>query len=124
MNKIIKITAVAAITLTATGIFAAPPPPKNNHKHKDNNGIRLATDIVNLVNASVRLITGTPQTVIVNTPPPVVVTTPPQPKVIHHPIPPKHKTIVTPPPRPKPVTYHYENPTVRPVKTTHGNFRR
>lgn len=137
MNKLFKITAVAAITLTAAGVFAAPP-PKHNHKHKDNDGIRLATDIINLVDASVRLITGTPQTVVVNTvpppPAPVVVTPPPQPPVIVVPPPPPPQTqvIVTHAPRykavPKRVTHHYGKPKFKPVKHNFaaqpGHFRR
>ena len=109
MKNIIKITAVAAIAFTATGVFAAP-----HHKpHKETNGIRLATDIINLVHSTVNLLTGTPNTVVIQktqtvvTPPPAVVTTPCPPQttlIINNPPPPPPKTVIinNPPPRHNP----------------------
>lgn len=84
MNKLFKITVVAAVTFTAAGAFAAPHRPH----HEKNEGIRLATDIIKLVDCSIRLLTGTPQTVVVTQPAVVTpaITTPvvvaPQPPVI------------------------------------------
>lgn len=123
MKNIVKITAVAAIAFTATGVFAIP----HHEHHKETNGIRLATDIINLVHSTINLLTGTPNTVVIQkthtvvTPPPAVVTTtcPPQTTLI----------INNPPPPPKPViinnTHPRPNPPViinnhRPKAPNHG----
>ena len=117
MNKFFKITVVAAVTLTAAGVFAAPPrhhkpAPKKHHvvhhvKHAPRNtGLQIAANIANIVNTSINILTGTP-------PPP-----PPQPKTIiinnnrpkpptrviinnnpHHPKPQPHKRNAAPPHR-------------------------
>ena len=143
MKNIVKITAVAAIAFTATGVFAAPHPKPHNH-HKETNGIRLAADIIDLVNSTVNLLTGTPNTVVINqtpavvTQPAVIVNTPcpPQQTVIvnNPPPPPPPKTVIinnnrprqnntviinnNKPhrPKPQPVQHHYGRPTVKNVK--------
>ena len=81
MKTTILTTAVLALSLT---VFGAPPPPPvhhHHHHHHDhgNSGVRLAAEIVGVVNQALR-----PAPVVV-TPQPVVVT--PQPVVITHPRP-------------------------------------
>lgn len=125
MNNIFKITVVAAVTFTATGVFAAPAPHKHHHH---NNGIRLATDIVNLVNSSIRLLTGYPKTVYVAPAATVqtVVATPPAPAqtvIIDNttPPPPPRTVIInnpTPPP-PRPVIINNRNHHPRPRTNYH-----
>ena len=71
-----------ALLLTGVLAFAAlAPMSAQAHGPKHNDGVRLATDIVNLVGASVRLLNPYP---IVITPAPVVVQ--PAPVVIQEPI--------------------------------------
>ncbi len=106
MNKFFKITVVAAVTFTAAGVFAAPP----KHHHDDNKGLHLATDIVRLVDSCVRLLTGTPQTVVVNQPAAVVATTVPAvTTTIQTPV------IVAPPPPPVQQVYINNTVTHRPL---------
>lgn len=140
MNTFTKTAVVAVIAFCAAGAFAAPHHKQPQH-HEHNNGIRLATDIVNLVNSSIRLLTGTPavvvnqtpvavttpaviiqetvpaQTVIVNNPPPP----PPRTVVINNRPPKPHNTVIinNPPPyrpKPQPVKHHYGRPTIKNVK--------
>ena len=110
MKNIVKITAVAAIAFTATGVFAAP----HHEHHKETNGIRLAADIINLVHSTVNLLTGTPDTVIINqantvvTQPTTIVETACHPKttlIINNP----------PPPPPKPVIINNTHPRPNPL---------
>ena len=118
MNKFFKITVIAAVTFTAAGVFAAPP-----KHHNGNNGVRLAADIVRLVDNSIRLITGQPQTVYV-APAPVVVTPPPPPPVI---VPQPPIAVVQPPPPPvvvqqRPIIVKPQPKAVhRPVPRHHNN---
>lgn len=145
MNKLIKTTVVAAFALTATGIFAAPPHHNRNHKkavhihhhHRDkNDGIRTATNIVNLVGSCINLLTGAPQTVVVNQPAVVVAPPPPPPQtvIVNNPPPPPRTVVINNPPpvnnntiiinngqtpyrpKPLPVTHHYGRPRVKNVK--------
>lgn len=102
MNKLFKITVVAAVTFTAAGAFAGPR--HHNKHHKGNDGVRLAADIINLVDSSLRLLTGTPRTVVVA----------PQPAVVVAPPPPPAQVIVTAPPPPRrPNTIIINNPPPR-----------
>lgn len=90
------------------GVFAAA---EARHHHHGSRGVRLATDIVNLVGASLNLINPRPVVVapapapVVVTPAPVVVAPPPPPVVVTPapvvvaPPPPPRPVIVTPPPR-------------------------
>ena len=89
------------------------------HGHHGNKGLHLATDIVNLVGASVRAVTAVaaprPAVVVHTAPAPapaVVVHTPPPPPVIVHtpPPPPRPVVIHTPPPPPR----HHHRPTPPP----------
>ncbi len=80
-NKLIIIAAVATVFCAGTA-FAG----EHHRRHERNNGIRLATDIVNLVKSVVA-------------PVPVVVA-PPPPVTVHQPPPPPRRVVVTPPPRP------------------------
>ena len=88
-----------------TSVLAGPPgPPPKHHRHHDkgNKGIRLATDIVNLVGA---VLNPKPTTVVVAPPPP-----PPRTVVVAPPPPPPRTVVVTPPPRhhrPAPVRVHH-----------------
>ena len=88
------------------GVFAAA----EARHHHGSSGVRLATDIVNLVGASLNLINPRPVVVapapapVVVTPAPVVVAPPPPPVVVTPaPVvvapPPPRPVIVTPPPR-------------------------
>lgn len=106
MKNIVKITAVAAIAFTATGVFAAP----HHEHHKETNGIRLAADIINLVHSTVNLLTGTPNTVVINQTNAVVPPPPP-------PCPPQQTVIVNNPPTPPPQTIVINNHRPRPNKT-------
>ena len=81
MNNTTKIITVAAFAIFAgTAAYAAP------HHHGGNNGVRLATDIVRLVGATVNTIA--PRPVVVAPPPPVKVVVPP----------PRHHRPAPPPP--------------------------
>ena len=92
MNKTVKINLILAAVICAVGVFAAPPKErKHNHRHdKDNHGVRLATDIVRLVGASLDIFA--PRKTVVVTPPapvvvnqPAVVATTPAPVVVNQP---------------------------------------
>ncbi|MBR2364872.1 MAG: hypothetical protein IKA79_06690 [Lentisphaeria bacterium] len=74
-KNIWKIATVSVTLLAVQCAFGGPPPPRHHHKD-DGRGVRLATDIVNLVKA---VVTPAPAPVVVTTPAPapVVVTTPP-----------------------------------------------
>ena len=92
MNRKIYLTGLIAGTLlTVPGVLLAHG---RHHRHDDGRGVRLATDIVNLVNAVL-----TPVRPVVVAPPP-----PPPPPVVVVPAPPPPRRVyVTPPP----VRYHY-----------------
>ena len=101
MNKTVKINLILAAVICAVGVFAAPPKErKHNHRHdKDNHGVRLATDIVRLVGASLDIFA--PRKTVVVTPPapvvvsqPAVVATTPAPVVVSQPA----VVVTTPPP--------------------------
>lgn len=116
MNKFFKITVVAAVTFTATGVFAAPH--HGGHHHGGNEGVRLATDIINLVDSALRLLTGAPQTVEIVQPGVTVINNTPPP-----PPPPPVRTVFInnhrPAPRPQTViinnNHHPRKPVARPV---------
>ncbi len=109
MKNITKLLAVCAIAVTGTAVFAGPPPPPKHHH--DNDGVRLATDIVRLVGASLDLfaprqviytqpavqqstiVYGQPNTTIVYTQPAPPPPPPPRPVVIRH-----HRPGPPPPP--------------------------
>lgn len=97
MNNTTKILTVAAIAIFAgTAAYAKP----HHHDHDRHNGVRLATDIVRLVGASLDIVT--PRPVIVTqpaviAPPPVVV--PPRPHYYYRPAPPPPKHHHRPAPR-------------------------
>ena len=84
------------------GVFAAA----EARHHHGSRGVRLATDIVNLVGASLNLINPRPVVVapapapVVVTPAPVVVAPPPPPVVVAPPPPPRPVIVAPPPPRP------------------------
>ena len=86
MNNTTKILTVAAIA-----IFAGTAAYAGHHHHGGNKGVRLATDIVRLVGATVNTIA--PRPVVVAPPPPVRVVVPP----------PRHHRPAPPPP---PVRHH------------------
>ena len=118
------------VTACGTVLFAGPRHDRRHHHHdKGSKGVRLATDIVNLVGAVLN--PNPPTTVVVNpapapvqtvvvTPPPrrtVVVAPPPPPPrtvVVVPPPPPRRTVVVTPPPRhhhrPAPVRVHHAPP--------------
>lgn len=114
MNKFFKITVVAAVTFTATGVFAAPH--HGGHHHGGNEGVRLATDIINLVDSALRLLTGAPQTVEIVQPGVTIINNTPSP-------PPPVRTVFInnhrPAPRPQTViinnNHHPRKPVARPV---------
>ena len=97
------------------------------HRHKHNDGLRLAAGIVHLVGNGIRALTGQPKTVVVApapvvvapapvvvAPPPVVVAPPP---VVVVPSPaPRHVRLVNPPPRKPPVV---RKPHAKPVPPPH-----
>lgn len=87
MNNTTKILTVAAFAIFAGTAAYAGPHHGHGHHHDKNNGVRLATDIVRLVGASLDVVRPRP---VVVTPAPRVVVTPP--RRYHRPAPP-------PPPR-------------------------
>ena len=74
MNKLVKLTLLVAVIATSSSVMAG------------SRGVRLATDIVNLVGASAELIAPRRTTVVVNNPAPVVVAQP-APVVVTQPAP-------------------------------------
>lgn len=132
MNKLIKTTVVAVFALTATGVFAAP----HHHPRKEKDGVKKATNIINLIGSCINLVTGNTPAVVVHQPAAVV--TKPAPTrtvIINNPPPPPPCTVVInnrPPvnnntiiinngqtpyrPKPLPVTHHYGRPRVKNVK--------
>ena len=92
------------VTACGTVLFAGPRHDRRHHHHdKGSKGVRLATDIVNLVGAVLN--PNPPTTVVVNpAPAPVqtVVVTPPQQTVVVAPPPPPPRTVVVVPPPPPP----------------------
>lgn len=77
MNKLVKLTLLVAVIATSSSVMAG------------SRGVRLATDIVNLVGASAELIAPRRTTVVVNNPAPVVapVVVAPAPVVVSQPAP-------------------------------------
>lgn len=63
MTKGIKTVLTVAVIITCTGVMAGP---RHHHHHKHNNGVRLATDIVNLVGAGLNILA--PRPVVVTAP--------------------------------------------------------
>lgn len=88
MNNTTKI-----ITVAAFAIFAGTAAYAGHHPHGGNKGVRLATDIVRLVGATVNTIA--PRPVVVAPPPPVRVVVPP----------PRHHRPAPPPP---PARHHHK----------------
>ena len=78
--------------------------PRGGHHHHGNKGVRLATDIVNLVGASVNTVAAVvaPRPAVVVAPPPPVVVAPPPPVVVAPP--PRHVRHHRPAPPPR---YHH-----------------
>ena len=104
MNKMFKTIPVLAVVMFATGVFAAPPGKRAPHHGHDkgSDGVRLATDIVRLVGASLDIVAPR-KTVVVAPPPP----------------PPPAPVVIAPPPAPR---YHHHHPA--PPHRGHGGFRR
>ena len=99
MTRNLLIGGIAAgflFTSSATGLIAGPPPPDyHHHHHGGSSGVRLATDIVNLVRAAVA-----PSAVVV-APAPVVVAPAPAPApVVVAPAPAPAPVVVAPAPAP------------------------
>lgn len=88
MNNTTKILTVAAIA-----IFAGTAAYAGHHHHGGNKGVRLATDIVRLVGATVNTIA--PRPAVIAPPPPVRVVVPP----------PRHYRPAPPPP---PERHHHK----------------
>ena len=88
MNNTTKI-----ITVAAFAIFAGTAAYAGHHPHGGTKGVRLATDIVRLVGATVNTIA--PRPVVVAPPPPVRVVVPP----------PRHHRPAPPPP---PARHHHK----------------
>ena len=97
MNNTTKI-----ITVAAFAIFAGTAAYAGHHPHGGNKGIRLATDIVRLVGATVNTIA--PRPVVLAPPPPVRVVVPPPPVRVVVP-PPRHHRPAPPPP---PARHHHK----------------
>ena len=102
--------------------------PHGGHHHHGSKGVRLATDIVNLVGASINTAAAivAPRPAVVAPPPPVVVTPPPRvvvappPPVVVAPPPP---VVVAPPPRvvaPPPRPGRHHRPAPPPQRQYHG----
>ena len=86
MTNTTKFLAVATLAIcTGTAAYAGP----HHHHHGGSDGVRLATDIVRLVGASLNLVA--PPPVVVAPPPPVVVAPPPPP--VHSPPAPRGPTV-------------------------------
>ena len=127
MNKMFKTIPVLAVVMFATGVFAAPPGKRAPHHGHDkgSDGVRLATDIVRLVGASLDIVA--PRKTVVVAPPaqpvvvqPAVVAPPPPPApVVIAPPPPPAPIVIAPPPAPR---YHHHHPA--PPHRGHGGFRR
>ena len=104
--------ALAGTLLVVPGVVLA----HGGHRRHDDpgKGVRLATDIVNLVNAAL-----TPVRPVVVAPAPVVVTPPPPPRRVYvtPPPPPPRRVYVTPPPPPR---HHYRGAPPR----HHGGHHR
>ena len=105
--------ALAGTLLVVPGVVLA----HGGHRRHDDpgKGVRLATDIVNLVNAAL-----TPVRPVVVAPAPVVVTPPPPPPrrvYVTPPPPPPRRVYVTPPPPPR---HHYRGAPPR----HHGGHHR
>ena len=88
---------VFGIALLCGATLCARPHHGGGHHHGGSKGVRLATDIVNLVGASVNTVAAVaaPRPAVVVAPPPRVVVAPP-PRVVVAPPPP---VVVAPPPR-------------------------
>ena len=107
MTHTTKILAAAALAIfTGTAVYAGP----YHHHHCGNDGVRLATDIVRLVGASLNLVAPPPPVVIA--PPPPIVVTPPAPVILPSPVilpppvpvilpPPEPVVVAPPPPQPR-----------------------
>ena len=87
MKKMTKVFVIAAAMLTTGAVFAGP-----HHRHHRNDGLDLATGIVDL---GLKVVNPAPVVVAPPPPPPVVVAPPPRPVVVT-PAP----VVVAPPPRP------------------------
>ena len=131
MKVNVKFVAVMLILAACgTALFAGPRHDRRHHHHHDkgSKGVRLATDIVNLVGAVLNpnppttvVVNPAPapvQTVVVAPPQQTVVVAPPPPPprtvVVAPPPPPRRTVVVTPPPRhhhrPAPVRVHHAPP--------------
>ena len=86
-NTILKTTVCCAAIVIGTSVFAGDH-HRGPDRHNENNGVRLATDIVNLVGASLNVLR---PTAVVYTEPVYHCPPPPPPKHHHHhrPEPPK-----------------------------------
>ena len=115
MSVNVKFIGIMLVAMAmGTALFAGPPrhDRRPHHHDKGNKGIRLATDIVNLVGA---VLNPNPPTTVVVTPAPapqqtVVVAPAPQQTVVVAPPPPPRTVVVAPPPRhhrPAPVRVHH-----------------
>ena len=137
MTHTTKILAAAALAIfTGTAIYAGPHHPH----HGGNDGVRLATDIVRLVGASLNLVAPPPPIVVAPPPPPVVLPPPlpvvlpppfilPPPPVILPPPPPVEVTPPPPPPQPRRIYRgapqpHYCPPRGQRHHHHHGGGRR
>ena len=88
MKNTTKALTACLLVFAGTAVFAHGP--GHGHHHHGNDGVRLATDIVNLVGASLNVLTGGPVYITPPPPPPPVVVVPP---------PPPRPIVVAPPPR-------------------------
>ena len=95
MKKKIIALSGCLIVLAGTALYAGPP--HHRHHRDKGEGVRLATDIVNLVGASLNVLTGGPTVVVTPPPPP-----PPAPVVVAPPPPPPPAPVVVAPPPPPP----------------------
>lgn len=55
-NTILKVTVCCAAIVIGTSAFAGDHHRGSDHRHEGNSGVRLATDIVNLVGSSLNLL--------------------------------------------------------------------
>ena len=124
MNKGIKTVLTVAVIITCAGAMAGPH--HHHHHHKHNDGIRLATDIVNLVGAGLNVLA--PRPVVVTAPavvaPRIIGTTThivtPAPVVYTTPAP----VYYTTPPPPPPPRHHHPHHHHRPQHLGHHGHRR
>ena len=65
-NTILKVTVCCAAVVIGTSAFAGDHHGGPDRHHESNNGVRLATDIVNLVGASLNILSPAP--VVYSTP--------------------------------------------------------